>query len=269
MLEFELSMQIDSQKIYDCIQNQKFCFSRHKVFYCTRNCYLTSVDKFVINFQMQQYSKLKVQHVSCLHEKSGLVSLMTNSMFLQNTSFYTQVGRNVNIPNICLTLTKDNNDKCGPYFGKGPLYILQCRHGSVWATGNSSYSDPLLNLYKLSFVPLMILDSHFPIRLNGKQIYKNNVCDATQNIAITRQDFSQFHELNKDFLYADDKSKNLTFHSSLVHHTLEKIKHLEPGKIVELTSSNMFIFYSVLIICAIILALMICFCPGVVFCILS
>ena len=75
--------------------------------------------------------------------------------------------------------------------------------------------------------------------------------------------------MNKNFLYADDKSKNLTFHSSLVHHTLEKIKHLEPGKIVELTSSNMFIFYSVLIICAIILALMICFCPGVVFCIFS
>ena len=111
----------------------------------------------------------------------------------------------------------------------------------------------------------MILDSHFPIRLNGKQIYKNNVCD----VAVTRQDFSQFHEMNKNFLYADDKSKNLTFHSSLVHHTLEKIKHLQPGKIVELTSSNMFIFYSVLIICAIILALMICFCPGVVFCIYS
>ena len=81
--------------------------------------------------------------------------------------------------------------------------------------------------------------------------------------------FFQFHEKNKDFLYADDKNKNLTFHSSLVHHAFAKIKHLEPGKIVELIGSNMFIFYTVLIILAIILALMICFCPGVVFCILS
>ena len=165
---------------------------------------------------------------------------------------------------IGLSLMKDNYEKCAPYCSMGPNYILQCRHGFVYATGNLSYSDPLLNLYKLSYVPVLILDSHFPIQLNGKRIYKSNICEASQNIAITHETFFQFHTKNKD-----DKNKNLTFHSSLVHHAFAKIKHLEPGNIVELIGSNMFIFYTVLIILAIILALMICFCPGVVFCILS
>ena len=189
LLEFELSVQSDSKQINDCIQNKQFCFSRHGIFYCTLNCYLMSDTTFLINFKMQEYSKLQVQHISCLHEKSGLVSVMTNSMFLQNASFYTQIGRNFNVPDICLTLTKDNYKKCAPYFSMGPNYILQCRHGFVYTTGNLSYSDPLLNLYKLSYVPVLILDSHFPIQLNGKRIYKSNICEASQNIAITHETF--------------------------------------------------------------------------------
>ena len=97
LLEFELSVQSDSKTIYDCIQNKQFCFSRHGIFYCTLNCYLTSDTEFLINCKMQEYSKLQVQHISCLHEKSGLVSVMTNSMFLPNASFYTQIGRNFNV----------------------------------------------------------------------------------------------------------------------------------------------------------------------------
>ena len=163
------------------------------------------------------------------------------------------------MPHTCLTLRKINNKRCAPYFHQGPIYILQCRQGSVYGTGNLSYSDPMLSLYKLSYVPTLILDDHFPIQLNGKQIYKSNICEATQNRAITHQTFLEFHTKNKDFLYVVDKNRNLTFHSSLIHHTLDKIKLLEPSKIVELTGSKMFIFTTVLIIFGILLALMICF----------
>ena len=37
LLEFELSIQTDSRKIYNCILNAPFCFSKHGLFYCTRN----------------------------------------------------------------------------------------------------------------------------------------------------------------------------------------------------------------------------------------
>ena len=44
---------------------------------------------------------------------------------------------------------------------------------------------------------------------------------------------------------------------------------MEPRKIVEIKGSKTFILYTILIILAIILALMVCFCPGLVLCIFS
>ena len=133
---------------------------------------------------MQQYLKLQVQHITCLHEKTGFVSLLSNNMFLKNSTFFTQIGRDFNVPTDCIKLTKNNNEKCGQFFGKGPIYILHCRHNSVYGTGNISYLDPLLQIYKLSFVPTLIPDLHFPIQLNNQQLYKNNICADSKNIAI-------------------------------------------------------------------------------------
>ena len=43
----------------------------------------TAISLQKINFLMQQYKKLKVQHFTCLLEKTGFVSLLSNNMFLQ------------------------------------------------------------------------------------------------------------------------------------------------------------------------------------------
>ena len=181
LLVFEFSLISDNQQIYECILNKQFCFTRHGIVYCAQNCYLTSETQFLINFQTLEYTKLQVQHVSCLHEKNGVVNKMTNFMFLHNTTFYTQIGRDFTVPDTCISLTKHNNERCALYFKQGPVYILQCRNGDVYGTGNLSYSDPMLSLYQLSYVPTLILDSHFPIQLNGKQIYKSNICEANLN----------------------------------------------------------------------------------------
>ena len=139
----------------------------------------------------------------------------------------------------------------------------------MYATGNLSYSDPMLNLYKLSFIQKVILDDHFPIQIDGKQIYKNNVCTSDFAKAITHQSFLKFHLKNRDFLYSRDNHDNLTFHSSLIHHTLNPIKLLKADKIAEYTGSTSFILYAVLIVIAIILGLLVCFCPAIFVCIFS
>ena len=85
-----------------------------------------------------------------------MISQMSNFMFWHNNSVYTQT-----VPDICLSLTKDNNERCAPYFKQGPVYILQCRNGDVYATGNLSYSNPMLSLYQLSYIPTLIFGHSF------------------------------------------------------------------------------------------------------------
>ena len=142
LLEFELSIQTDSRKIYNCIFNAPFCISKHGLFYCTRNCYLTSGDKFLINFQLQQYEKLQVQHFTCLHEKTGFVSLLSNNMFLQNSTFFTQIGRDFDIPTDCIKLTKKQQWKMCTVFRQRPsLYSalppqLSVRYGQYLIFGH-------------------------------------------------------------------------------------------------------------------------------------
>ena len=163
-------MQIDLQRINKCILHQQICFYRHGHFFRTTDCFLTSEDDFAINFQMQEYLKLHVLHINCMHNKTGLISLLSNKMFLKNATFFNQVGRNFNIPENCIQLTKTNNVKCKEFFGKGPDYILHCRQNFVFATGNVSYTDPLLQLHKLSYVPVLIPDERFPIQINNIKV---------------------------------------------------------------------------------------------------
>ena len=126
LLEFEFYLRKDSKIINECILNRQFCFIRHDNFSCARNCYLTSKNDFSINFQTLEYKKIKVNHITCLHERNGLVHQMS----------HLTIGTDFSVPDSCLTLTSNNNMKCGAYFHTGPTYILQCRDGEVFATGN-------------------------------------------------------------------------------------------------------------------------------------
>ena len=57
----------------------------------------------------------------------------------------------------------------------------------------------------------------------------------------------------------------MTFHSSVIHSTLAKIKHLQAHDIVKATSGGMFIFYCILSVLLFVCLLMVCFCPSVLF----
>ena len=107
------------------------------------------------------------------------------------------------------------------------------------------------------------MNTHFPIQIDGKQVYTNNVCTSDFSNAIMHQSFLTFHTKNRNFLYAKDSHENLTFNSSLIHHTLNQIKQLEPKKIAEYTGSTSFIVYAILIVTVLVLSLFICFCPAV------
>ena len=85
-----------------------------------------------------------------------MVHKMSHLMFLHNNTFFNQIGTELSVPESCLSLTSENNLKCVIYFQAAPTYILQCRNGEVFATGNLSYTDPMLNSYKLSFIHIFL-----------------------------------------------------------------------------------------------------------------
>ena len=53
---------------------------------------------------------------------------------------------------------------------------MQCRNNEIVATGNDSYTNPKLEIKKLSYVPRIIEASDFPIRMSNKQIFKDEIC---------------------------------------------------------------------------------------------
>ena len=88
LLEFKVALQTDLQIINKCILHQQICFYRHGHFFCAKDCFLTSEKDFAINFKMQEYLKLHVLHVDCMHVKTGLISFLSNKMFFYKFNFF-------------------------------------------------------------------------------------------------------------------------------------------------------------------------------------
>ena len=124
---------------------------------------MTSENGFALNLKLQEYLKVNVHHISCMHEKTGQLSSLSGKMFLRNDSNFDQIGKSLFIPQKCIMLTKDNNQECSKFFENAPEFILQCRNNEVYATGNISYFTPELEENKLSYVPIKIFNtlSHF------------------------------------------------------------------------------------------------------------
>ena len=58
LMEFKVSVENDIAQIDKCILQQELCFYRHKKFFCSSNCFLTSHDNgFMFNLKLQEYSK--------------------------------------------------------------------------------------------------------------------------------------------------------------------------------------------------------------------
>ena len=54
LLEFKLSVDNDLVQIEKCILQQELCFYRHKKFFCSSDCYLTSQNGFTFNLKLQE-----------------------------------------------------------------------------------------------------------------------------------------------------------------------------------------------------------------------
>ena len=147
LLEFKVAFEHDLLQLSRCVQGRSFCFHQHEQLHCTRNCFLTVESKKKFNFHVKSYKKLQVFHAQCLHTLAGQISLLDNGMFLKNTTHYSALDKDLDVPLQCTQQTQENNIKCKNYFSNSKSFqshIMQCRKNNIVVTGNDSYTNPRL-----------------------------------------------------------------------------------------------------------------------------
>ena len=176
LLEAKNALQVDLIELQQCVLNREIVKFIHGRTFVSKQCYLTSNAEFLLHHNFTEFLRIKIHHLSCLHDKSGLVSKLDNKMFISNFSHFHSVSGTISIPNNCLKLGKLNHEQCRKYFEQGPKYKFQCRENSVFATGEISFQDPKLNTHKLNFVPQEIRDEYFPIKIEEQRYFKTFFC---------------------------------------------------------------------------------------------
>ena len=168
------------------------------------------------------------------------------------------------MPLQCSDQTQNKNIKCEQYFTNIQHdYILVCRNNQVIATGNSSFTNPKLEKVKLSFIPKIIDKSNFPIRIENKQIFADQICGRQQDfLSIPRKKLNQFHAKSPAFLFNPDPVHNVSFQTDFIYSTLKKIQTVKAHQIVKIAQSKSFIFSCLLAVFIFTCLLSLCFCPA-------
>ena len=141
---------------------------------------------------------------------------------------------------------------------------MQCRKNNIMATGNVTYSNPKLEIKRLSYVPQIISPADFPIILLSKQIFSDEICGKSDVfLNIPRKKFTAFYRKSPTFLYNDDPAHNISFRTNFIHTTLKKFQKVKAREIVEVAQSATFMLSCLLAIVIFVLLLSCCFCPVV------
>ena len=123
----------------------------------------------------------------------------TSIYFRQNGTHFQQIDSDLTVPLDCAVQTPANNKKCQPFFVFDPRsYILQCRGNTIVATGNISFFNPKLEVKQLNFVPSIIANSDFPVKISNQEIFADTICNNQQQFYnLPRQKFVNFYKNNK------------------------------------------------------------------------
>ena len=263
LLEFKAAFEHDIRQLTSCVRGESFCFQQHEKMHCTENCFLTVKDNYFINFNLLSYKKLNIFHADCLHTLAGHISILSNGMFVKNSTHYKSIDKDITVPIQCSEQTLENNLKCKAYFvPTDKQSILQCRNDQIFATGNISFLNPRLQSIGLSFVPTVISILDFPINIQNKQMFSDEIC-GTEDVflSLPRKRFQTFLRNSPSFLINQDVINSTSFEVNFIHKTLRSFQKVKAKQIIKIAQSGTFLlscFLAVIVFCT---CLSICFCP--------
>ena len=188
---------------------------------------------------------------------------MQTAYILKNTTHYKSIDTDLTVPLQCSEQTLENNLKCKNYFlPTTKTNIMQCRDNQIIATGNISFTNPRLESKRLSFVPMVIDILDFPIRLQDRQMFSDEIC-GTKDLffSIPRKRFQTFLKKSPAFLLNQDTINSTSFEVNFIHKTLKTFQKVKAKQIIEIAQSGTFLlscFFAILVFCS---CLSICFCP--------
>ena len=263
LLEFNSALEGDIYQLTSCVIGKSFCFQQHERMHCTEDCFLTVSNNYFLNFKLLSYKKLNIFHADCLHTLAGHVSIMNNGMFTKNSTHFKSINKDIIVPIQCSEQTLENNLKCKAYFmPTDKQSILQCRNDQIFATGNVSFLNPRLQSVGLSFVPMIINKSNFPINLQNKQLFSDEICN-TENVflSLPRKKFQTFLRMSPSFLINQDVINSTSFEINFVHKTLKSFQKVKAKEIIKIAKSGTFLLSCLLAVIVFSTCLSICFCP--------
>ena len=114
----------------------------------------------------------------------------------------------------------------------------------------------------LSFVPTVISILDFPINLQNKQMFSDEIC-GTEDVflSLPRERFQTFLRKSPSFLLNQDIINSSSFEVNFIHKTLKSFQKVKAQQIIKIAQSGTFLlscFLAVIVFCT---CLSICFCP--------
>ena len=270
--QVNIAMLKDEIVLQNCVLKATSCFETHSI-YCRKSCFLTmSQEKFLINFHQFEKKKKDIFHISCFHTKAGLVFTQNDEMFLITDTNLVNFQTHKLVPFQCLKLTESNLKSCNQYYTQtnlSPSFIFKCIQNKVFATGKSSYRIPNGETFSLNFIPTIIPEDHFPLKIINDTFYFSNFCnEKNNNIYHLQQKYTEqelnFSEIDMFKSPNIKKFKNHVFSKS-VRHILTKLKEIEVDTVHDsITSPQSILIIFVILVCIIVLCTCCC-CPQFAF----
>ena len=199
---------------------------------------------------------------SCLHAPDGQQSILDGHMFFENITFLHQIDGSAIIPQECKDLSESNHEKCNLFFKPTNHPLFLCINNKVYATGDKKYRTRTMDSFSLSFMPTQILDSHFPIFIQNKTMYKKAICPLDFPPLLFYGRFMKFHVKNTSFLFDPYTQKMAPAETTFIHTTINKLKSLNTDEIHEQITSPSFIGTAIFVLCLIFLVIFILCCSG-------